>query len=610
MFDLNLSQLTLPLPENTDVVDFALKVNGVEAPQEVEIVSIHINRCLNRISWACISILDGSVEEQAFPTSDQDTFSPGNEIEILAGYLPNRDTLFKGIIIRHAIKIGANSRPCLEIECKDHAVKMTVGRKNKYFFNDTDSGIMESIGREHGLDLDVESTQVNHPEMVQYFSTDWDFVLTRAEANGKLVLTKDGELIVKAPDFGQSPEFTVTYGSTLYEFEAEMDARNQYPSAKATAWDPGSQQIIESETTPSGGGTGGFGSGLGSAAVSAVGGALGVNLPGAPPNTDYSQVIGIPNFLVQHSGRLSQEELQSWAQAQFLKSELARSKGRVKISGIASLYPGMTLSLQGVGARHSGTVFITAIRHEIKRGSWFTHAQFGLPHEWLVQLFEDVQDKSAAKLLPGVCGLQIGIVTKLENDPEGEFRIQVRLPIVDSASDGIWARIALQDAGDNRSAFFLPEVGDEVIVGFVNDDPRDPIVLGMLNSSAKASPFTATDDNHEKGWQTRSGIKMVFNDEKSSYVLETPAGKKMSIDDDADAIVMEDQHGNKITLDSNGITIEASQNLVLKAQNDVQVEGLNINQKASVGLKCEGNSNAQISASGEVVVKGGIVRIN
>lgn len=609
MFDLNLSQLALPLPENTDVVDFVLKINGVEAPQEIEIVSIHINRCFNRISWACISILDGSVAEQAFPIGDQDTLSPGNEIEILAGYLPNRDTIFKGIIIRHSIKIEADRRPHLEIECKDQAVKMTIGRKNKYFFDDTDSGIIESIAREHDLDLDVESSSVSHPEMVQYFSTDWDFVLTRAEANGKLVLTKDGELVVKAPDFGQSPEFTVTYGSTLYEFEAEMDARDQYPSAKATAWDPGAQEIIESETSPSGGGLGGFGSGLGDA-VSAVGGALGVNLPGAPPNLDYSQVIGIPNYLVQHSGRLSQEELQSWAEAQFLKSDLAKAKGRVKILGIANLYPGMTLSLQGVGARHSGDVYITAVRHEIKEGSWFTHAQFGLPHDWFAQMFNDVQDKPAAKLLPGVCGLQIGIVTKLENDPEGEHRIQVRLPIVDSSSDGIWVRIALQDAGDNRSAFFLPEIGDEVIVGFVNDDPRDPIVLGMLNSSAKPTPFTAADDNHEKGWQTRSGMKMVFNDEKSSYLLETPAGKKMSVDDDDDAMVMEDQHGNKIIMDSNGITIEASQNLVLKAQSDVQVEGLNINQKASVGLKCEGSSTAEISASGQVVVKGGIVQIN
>jgi uncharacterized protein involved in type VI secretion and phage assembly len=236
--------------------------------------------------------------------------------------------------------------------------------------------------------------------------------------------------------------------------------------------------------------------------------------------------------------------------------------------------------------------------------------QFGLTHEWLTEVFDDVQDKSAAKLLPGIGGLQVGIVTKLENDPEGENRIQVRLPIVDSTSDGIWARIALQDAGDNRSAFFMPELEDEVIVGFVNDDPRDPIVLGMMHSSSKPAPITVADTNHIKGWQTRSEMKVILDDEKPSWTLETPAGKKIIIDDDADSSVIEDQHGNKITLDSSGITIEASKDLVLSASGDVKVSGTNINLEASAGIVSKGNSNAEISSTGELVVKGGIVRIN
>ena len=609
MFDLNLSQLTIPLPEDTSVIDFTIKVNNVVISEEIGILSIEINRSFNRIANAQIVIRDGSVADQEFPISDQDTFSPGNEIEIMAGYLPERETLFKGIIIKHAIKICTKGQSYLEIECKDKAVKMTVGRKNKYFFNDTDSGIIESIAREHGLTADVDNTNVNHQEMVQYFCTDWDFILTRAESNSKLVLTNNGELRIKSPEFEQEPEFTVNYGTSLFEFEAEMDARNQYPAAKAAAWNPASQDLIESEFSSSGSGGTSLSSSL-SGATSSVGSTLGTNLPGSSPSTDYSQVIGISNYLVQHSGRLSQEELQNWAEAQFLKSKISSFRGRVKIAGIAQAEPGKIISLQGVGARHSGPVFITAVRHEICKGSWFSHLQFGLSHEWFIETFEDTQDKPAAKLLPGVCGIQIGVVTKLENDPEGEFRIQVRLPIVDNTSDGIWARMALQDAGNNRGAFFLPELGDEVIVGFINDDPRDAVVLGMLHSSAKTAPFTATDDNHIKGWQTRSEMKMVFDDEKSSWTLETPAGKKLVIDDDADNIIMEDQHGNKITLDAEGITIESSKDLKLKAQGDVKVEGINIKHEASAGFVGKGNSSAEISASGELVVKGGIVRIN
>ncbi len=603
MFDLNVSQLRLPIPENTDVVDFAVKINGTEISREIQILSIEVERSFNRIANARIIILDGSVADQQFSVSDQDTFSPGNEIEILTGYLPNRSLIFKGIIIKHALRIGKNGSPQLHIECKDKAVKMTVGRKNKYFFNDSDSGIIESIAGEHGLTTDVDSISLTHDEMVQYYSTDWDFILTRAEANGKLVHTNNGELQVKTPDFAQSPDFTVTYGSSLFEFEAEMDARDQYPAAKTTAWDFSSQEIIESETSSEGGGGGGVTGAL-SGALSAVG------LAGAAPNTDYTNVIGIANLLGQHSGRVIREELQNWSEAQILKSRLSKLKGRAKVQGIAQAEPGKVISLQGVGQRHSGPVLVTAVKHEILDGGWFTHLQFGLDQEWTVDKFDDVQDKAAAKLLPGIGGLQIGVVTKLENDPDGEFRIQLRLPVIDPVSDGIWARMAFQDAGDNRCAFFLPELGDEVIVGFVNDDPRDAIVLGMLNSSAKPGPFTASDDNHQKGWQTRSGIKMVFDDDKSSWTLETPAGKKIVVDDDADAAEIEDQHGNKITMDSNGISIESAKDLILKAQNEIKVEGLNITQKASAAMKCQGGSQAEISASGELVVKGGIVRIN
>ena len=79
-----------------------------------------------------------------------------------------------------------------------------------------------------------------------------------------------------------------------------------------------------------------------------------------------------------------------------------------------------------------------------------------------------------------------------EGDPDGEDRIQVRLPLVDPAADGIWARWVSPDAGNQRGIYWRPEIGDELLVGFLNDDPRDPVVLGMLHSSVNPSPIQAT----------------------------------------------------------------------------------------------------------------------
>ncbi|MFO0795324.1 MAG: phage baseplate assembly protein V [Candidatus Brocadiaceae bacterium] len=105
----------------------------------------------------------------------------------------------------------------------------------------------------------------------------------------------------------------------------------------------------------------------------------------------------------------------------------------------------------------------------------------------------------------------------LENDPDGEDRIKVRLPLISDAEEGIWAVSPhwMQEKGVAR--FFRPEIGDEVVVGFLNDDPRHPVVLGMCHSSAKPAPEPAKDDNHRKGYVSREKMEFIFDDEKKSY---------------------------------------------------------------------------------------------
>ena len=87
-------------------------------------------------------------------------------------------------------------------------------------------------------------------------------------------------------------------------------------------------------------------------------------------------------------------------------------------------------------------------------------------------------------MLPAANGLQIGVVTALEDDPQGDDRIKCRLPMVGAGEEGLWARLATLDAGDGRGTYFRPEIGDEVVVGFLDDDPRNPVILGMCHSSA------------------------------------------------------------------------------------------------------------------------------
>jgi Rhs element Vgr protein len=281
----------------------------------------------------------------------------------------------------------------------------------------------------------------------------------------------------------------------------------------------------------------------------------------------------------------------------------------VKTDGTAKVNPGELIQLNGVGERFQGKLFVTGVRQQLEKGTWETVFQFGVNPEWFTETY-NVQQPLAGALLPAIQGLQIGIVTQLESDPDSEDRIMVRIPVIHKDDEGIWCRLSTLDAGNERGTFFRPEIGDEVVVGFINNDPRHGIVLGMVNSSAKPTPVTPADDNHEKGYVSRSKMKMIFNDDKKSFTLETPAGNKFLITEEDKKIYFEDQNGNKITMNEDGIKMESIKDIILKAKYDIKGEGVNIELKGSGQAKIEGSGGAEVSSGGTTSVKGSIVNIN
>src|SRR4051812_26941895 len=86
----------------------------------------------------------------------------------------------------------------------------------------------------------------------------------------------------------------------------------------------------------------------------------------------------------------------------------------------------------------------------------------------------------ASGVNPGVSGLIVGTVKQIDQDPQGQNRVLVVAPLIDPQGDGVWARLANAYASNNAGISFMPEVGDDVVLGFLNDDPRLPIVLGSL----------------------------------------------------------------------------------------------------------------------------------
>ncbi len=533
---------TIPTSQIPDVVSYSILIDGEEIPLSIPVTQITIQREVNKIPFAKITISDGNPSEEDFPISNDDYFIPGKEIEIKLGYRSDNISLFKGLVINHSNRI-TNRNSELNIECRDKAVKLTVGKKSKHFEDVTDSDIAEEIIDQYGLDKEIESTTIQHKELIQFNSTDWDFVLSRIDLIGRICLVEDGKIIIKKPLLTSDSVLDLLFGATILEYTAEIDARFQYGEVKSSSWDYSNQEVIED-----------------------TGDEPEMNETGNITNTELADVIGLDSYSLLHSGKMTNEELKEFANSKMLKSRLAKVRGKVRFKGFPGVKPGDIISLNGVGERFNGPVFVSSVRHEFAKGNWSTEIIFGMSENWFVEKINPYHLSSQNGLLPSVQGLQIGIVTDLE-DPEGENRVKVKLPIVNNSEEGIWMRIATLDAGSNRGTFFLPEIDDEVIVGFIFNDPNNPVILGMLHSSAKPAPLTASNSNDEKGYVSRAKTKMIFNDGEKSFTLE-------------------DENGNKIKFESGGVTIESAASLKLKA------------------------ASIKIEASGNAEIKGAIVKIN
>ncbi|MCF6257975.1 MAG: type VI secretion system tip protein VgrG [Gammaproteobacteria bacterium] len=585
------------------VVRLSLFCDGSALEDNIQVASVNVIKSVNKLPFAKIVLLDGDIAGQDFPVSNSNHFKPGAEIKVNAGYGDDEETIFEGIVIRHGIKISGDNDSRLVIECRDKAVAMTVGRKNANYIDSRDSDVITTlIGHYSGLSASVEATTTEHKELVQYYSTDWDFMLSRAEANGMLVCVDDAAVTVGPPKGDEAAVLKVTYGEDLLEFSADLDARSQLASVATVAWDSSKQEISSEDVT-----------------------AVTVGASGNLASAELAKVIGLDKFRLQSPVPQESAALTNWAKGQQLKAALARIRGRMKFQGSALAKIGGMVELAGVGERFNGNLYVSVVEHEIANGQWSTRVDFGMSDNWFAQQ-RDLVAPPASGLLPGVEGLQVGVVMKLDEDPASEFKIQVKLPIMEAEQEGVWARLANFYASEGIGAFFIPEIGDEVVLGYLNNDPNNPVVLGSLYSSKRAAPYELTADNYTKALVTKEQLKIEFDDEKKVITIVTPGGNTAILNDDEKSILLQDQNGNKVELAEGGITldspkdinitamgkinIEATDAVAVSSLADVTVEGLNVSNKAQVGFTAEGSATAELTASGQTTIKGAMVMIN
>ncbi|MEQ9289283.1 MAG: type VI secretion system tip protein VgrG [Cyclobacteriaceae bacterium] len=594
-----------PIHGKVDLPTYTILLEGKEINEAYGVKNIYIEKAINKISYAKVVLFDGSPAEENFEISESSDFIPGKAIKIKLGYHSTEEDAFEGVITAQKIKVTSYAHKVsslLIVSCHDKAFKMSLVRKSFNFKDKKDSDVISSLISNHGLSKSVGATTFQHPNLIQYDCTDWDFMLSRADANGLIVINDAGKLDINPPKVSGSEVLDLNYGSNVIDFDGEMDSRHQLDGVEFQSWDGTKLKLSKGVgTEPS------------------------TNAHGNINGKKLAETGGKPKLSTTTSAPEDISLLKSWANSHLLHSRLAKVKGKVTFTGSTKVNPGKLIKLQGFGPRFNGTAFVSKVKHDLAEGMWKTEVGYGLEQK----TFSDntnISGPGAIGLLPAISGLHIAKVKKIDEDPNGENRVLVDVPVIKETGDGIWARLTNPYASNGIGMYFFPEVDDEVIIGFLNNDPRYAIIVGSLYGKKNKPPFTPEKKNTNKAIVTKSKMKLTFEEEDKIITIETPGGQKVTLDDKAKSLKLEDQNKNSVLLDKGGITLNSGKDIKLTAKGkvsisatgnadisskgDVSIKGNNINSKANIALSAQGSASAELKASGNVTVKGAMVMIN
>lgn len=518
---------------------------------------------LNKIPFAKFTFIASNPDVDTTADLPTDLLKKGQKIELKVTVNKKPQTLFKGFIKSVEKSISENSTT-VKIECKDLAYQLTKPSNESDDSTETFKAKLDRFFSQANITNKIESKGQSWEE--EYITRNphtipWDYLVGFLDSIGMMVNLRNGEfstldILEAVPE----EKYSAENGINVFMFSGREDESKKLSKASVEYWDPSSQSMEKIEAEQE-----------------------------AEKNIK-TLTLNESRFLTSTMTRMANTFLK--------RSNHAVIQGELSTFGNLEAKAGDFLICNKVNKEiDKKKLLIRKEYHTFENASWKTEYTLGVESE---QSFTEINSPSipAQQAQTGqtnsVSGLQIGVVTQIEEDPDNQFRIKVRIPTLSESGEGVWARLANVFSGNEMGSFFIPNVNDEVIVGCLGNNPDTPIILGSLYSSQNAMPFPIEKENYTKAFVTREGTKIQLDDEKKSIELSTKKGNKLLISDDEKGFVLEDENGNKILMNADGITLDSSKDLILKARMDFKMD----------------SAKAALSASATMDVKGSIIKLN
>ncbi|MFO7914569.1 MAG: phage baseplate assembly protein V [Candidatus Krumholzibacteriales bacterium] len=508
---------------------------------------------------------------------------------------------FVGVVTDVQLENSIDGMNVVLLHASSPTIAMDGIARNAHYHDQSISDIVSSLVAKYPLTVGrIESTEGTLEFNTQYRETDYDYIMRLAGAAGKFAYYNGSEFNFTAAAGSETVAlswrgnlgvFRLGLGTAPMEFKTDV---YNYEQKKTYSQDSKSisQQASLSE-------------------ISRV-------------SPEASKKIFKDSSFSQ-AGRVGD--------AQALDRKLENERGRamgsmVRCTGqsvVPAVGVGKALEISGMESL-DGQYWVKGVRHIFDESGKYhnificTPMDIAYPERKHVEQELEVEEKPITAVTSSqtvrqvkereIRGLQVARVINLE-DPEKLGRIKVSYPWLDS-EETAWVRIAVPHAGKDRGWYSLPEIDDEVLVGFENGDSDYPVVLGSLynkDNSPMDEAYSA--DNNIKMFMTRSGNRIVMNDEDGGeqIVISQKDGKNQIVLDLSGPSISISSEGD-ISVSGKNLNVEANEGINLKAGSDIKMEGVNIEIKASGNMKSEAGANNDISGSAQVNVKGGMINLN
>ena len=583
--------MTSPLIQTTAPV---IKINGQPLSDLalMQLDDLRVSRMLRLPGRATLRFSD-----IGYAIAAGQVFAIGSAVEI-----SGQDTvIFSGEVTGVEMTLE-RGQPEFTVIADDLAYKLTLGTKVRTFTQVSYSEVIAVIAGEHGLQQSVTGLTTPRHDYLMQADSDFGFLNEIADRSGSDWWIDDGTLVVQPYESTSTP--ITLAAEDLHSFSVRASALHP-GTATIRGWWPKTKQSVSADGAKS---TNGANANLVQPYLKAT------NLSGANPTistadmpSDQSEAENLADRLV---GR--------WTAGAVTAKGSCASKPGIK--------PGGSVTIEGAGPA-SGTYQVSEVEHTYNRRGFETRFTAGDRRpSGLVDLLSGQQNSSFRRE-----GLVIGIVTTVGNSQGSAGDIKVKYTSLGGDVESNWARVVTLGAGAQRGMTFLPEVNDEVIVGFEGGDARRPVILGgvyngrdtpvefgVANGTVSKRRITSrlghfveladgTDPANQHIGLTLAGGTHLVRLGKDRLDASVPAGTPIAVKSGDAAIEI----GN-----DGSITI-SGQKITLKSKTDVEISGVNITAKASVKAAVSGtmvevkaSAAGEVSAGGSLALKGAMVAVN